>query len=518
MIELDKIELNPEFKRAFEVAENSNKNLFITGRAGTGKSTFLQYLREKTNKQFAILAPTGVAAVNIKGQTIHSFFGFKPDITPHKVKEVRVKNPKLYKEIDAIVIDEISMVRADLFDSIDAFLRIHGRKKGKPFGGIQLILIGDLYQLPPVVTSREKEIFKEFYDTPYFFSSKAFRESEFEFVEFEKIYRQCDPEFIEILNAIRTNTATEEVLEKLNQRVRDDFVPEDELYIYLTTTNRTAERINNQRLEQLKGKEHKYFGFIEGEFNQSDLPTSQELRLKINAQVMLLNNDSRGRWINGDIGTVVEIEKRRTEPDLIYVELANREIVEVQPYQWEFFEFYYDSKKKRILSEVVGLFTQYPLRLAWAITIHKSQGLTFDKVIIDLERGTFSHGQLYVALSRCRSLNGLILKKPVKAKHILLDRKIVKFLVNFQYELSKKSLSPEDKLSILKRAIEERKPVEIVYLKSNNVKTKRVVTPLSIGEMDYLGKSFYGLSAFCQMRKEERVFNVDRILELRLIE
>jgi len=519
MTELNKIEVNEEFQKALNLAENSDKNIFITGKAGTGKSTFLNYFRETTKKQIAVLAPTGVAAVNIKGQTIHSFFNFKPDITIHKVKEIKPKNTRLYKKIQTIVIDEISMVRADLLDCVDIFLKLHGKKKNKPFGGIQMVFIGDLYQLPPVVTSKEKDIFKEFYKTPYFFDANVFKDCEFEFVELEKVYRQSDTAFLEILNSIRNNTVTDEALENLNKRVKPDFVPEeDEFYIYLTTTNKMAEKINHEKLSKLRSKEFKYYGFIDGEFNESELPTASELTIKIDSQVMLLNNDSKGRWINGDIGRVIDIETKRTEPDIIIVELTNGEVIEVTPFTWEMYEFYYDSKKKKILTEVVGQFTQYPLKLAWAITIHKSQGLTFDKVIIDIGRGTFSHGQLYVALSRCRSLDGLVLKKPVDKKHILLDRRIVRFLTQFQYKYAEKNLPIEEKISLIKKAIKNKKPIEIVYLKSSDIKTKRVIIPISVGPMEYADKTFLGLKAFCTIRGQERNFNVEKILEIKCLE
>ncbi|WP_353684536.1 AAA family ATPase [Thermodesulfovibrio sp. 3907-1M] len=516
---MNEIDLNEEFLKALNLAENTDKNLFITGKAGTGKSTFLTYFRENTKKKVAVLAPTGVAAVNVKGQTIHSFFNFKPDITIHKIKEIKPRNPDLYKKLDCIVIDEISMVRADVLDCIDAFLRIHGPKKKKPFGGIQMIFIGDLYQLPPVVTSKEKSIFKEFYKTPYFFSSSVFNESEFEFIELEKVYRQSDIQFLEILNSIRNNTVNDEIIERLNKRVNPDFEPgEDDFYVYLTTTNKMAEKINSEKLSKIKSKEFKYYGFIDGEFNEQDLPTSRELILKVDSQVMLLNNDTKGRWINGDIGKIVEIKLRKTEPDIISVELQNGETVEVTPFTWEMYEFYYDKEKKKILTQSIGQFTQYPLKLAWAITIHKSQGLTFDKLIVDIGRGTFSHGQLYVALSRCRSLEGLILKRPVCQKHILLDRRIVRFLTEFQYKHAEKNLPIQEKISIIENAIKNGKKLEIVYLKSTDVKSKRLLKPVYIGPMRYGDKTFLGLKAFCMLRNEERNFNVEKILDLKPVD
>ncbi len=517
MNNLSNIEINEEFKKAFDIAENSNRNVFITGKAGTGKSTFLNYFRENTNKEIAVLAPTGVAAVNIKGQTIHSFFNFKPDITIQKVKEIKPKNLRLYKKIHTIVIDEVSMVRADLLDCVDRFLRLHGKNKNKPFGGVQMIFIGDLYQLPPVVTSKEKDIFKEFYKTPYFFDANVFNDCELYFIEFEKVYRQSDYFFIEILNAIRNGTITESAINQLNQRVIPDFIPsKDEFYIYLTTTNKMAADINHEKLSKIKGREFIYHGYLEGEFSEADLPTSEKLFIKINAQVMLLNNDPLGRWINGDIGKIINIETRRTEPDIIFIELTNGEVVEVTPFKWEMYQFYFDSKKKKILIEVVGQFTQYPIKLAWAITIHKSQGLTFDKVILDLGKGTFSHGQLYVALSRCKSLEGLILKKPVSKKHIFLDRRIIKFLTQFQYNYVAKILPVEEKISMINNAIINKKALEITYLKSTDQKTKRLIYPLSVGHMEYGNKTFLGLKAFCSLRGEERNFNVEKIIDIKI--
>lgn len=513
------VEFNEQFSKALDLMENTDKNVLIVGRAGTGKSTLLNYFRNNTKKKIAVLAPTGVAAVNIKGQTIHSFFNFKPDITLSSVKDVKPKNKEIYKKLDAIVIDEVSMVRADLFDCINEFLKIHGKQPGEPFGGIQLILIGDLYQLPPVVTSYEKKFFSQIYKSPFFFDSISFNEAEFEFVELEKVYRQKDEKFIKLLNAIRNKTIEEKDLEELNKRYIPDFEPDEkEFYVYLTTTNELADIINHQKLEKLKGKKYVYHGYIEGDFSERDLPAPLELVIKKGTQVMLLNNDYQGRWINGSMGRVVDIEKVKENEDIIWVELEDGEEVPVQPNKWDMFEFYYDKTQKKIKSRTVGSYYQYPLKPAWAITIHKSQGLTFDKVIIEIGKGTFSHGQLYVALSRCRSLEGLVLKKPISKEHIWLDKRVVNFLTKYQYKLSSKKLPLEEKIEIIKKAISEKKPIEIVYLKSKDVKSKRVIIPKKIGKMDYNGTEFLGVEGFCTIRKDDRVFNVEKILEIKEIE
>ncbi len=513
------IDLNEQFLHALQIMEDTNRNVFITGRAGTGKSTLLQHFRSITKKDIAVLAPTGVAAVNVKGQTIHSFFGFKPDITPDMVKGLHPKEKTIYKKLDAIVIDEVSMVRADLMDCIDRFLRIYGKSKKKPFGGIQMIFIGDLYQLPPVVTSRDKALLEGLYRSPYFFDAMVFdRNFEMEFIELEKVYRQRDDRFLNILNAIRNKTVTDEDISAINARYMPEFNDDRGFYIYLTTTNNLADSINMQRLAEIKGKEYTYHGHIEGGFNSRDLPTGVDITFKIGAQVMLLNNDPLGRWINGSIGKIIDIEKVKGEPDVIQIELDNGDIANVSPYTWSMYEFHYDRRTKTILSEVVGTFTQYPLKLAWAITIHKAQGLTFDRVIIDIGSGTFSHGQLYVALSRCTSLDGIVLKKPIAKRHIFMDWRVVDFVTKYQYKQSQKNLPPDEKLAIIKNAIRDQKPLEIVYLKTKDEKSRRTILPSFVGELEYNGRRFIGVQAFCTSRKDNRVFHIERIIEIKMIE
>jgi ATP-dependent DNA helicase PIF1 len=509
-----KIELNPQFRQALDAIETTNNNVFVTGRAGTGKSTLLTYFREHTKKKVVVLAPTGVAALNVKGQTVHSFFRFKPDITPEKVKKLRTGNLSIYRLLDAIVIDEISMVRADLLDCADVFLRLHGPRGDRPFGGIQMIFIGDLYQLPPVVKGEEREIFSTVYETPYFFSSRAFGQMQIEFIELEKIYRQHDEKFIRLLNAIRNNSVTPDDLEALNERYLPEYEPPaKDFYIYLTTTNELADNINSARLDKLKGELFSFPGRSEGEFGRENLPTKVELNCKIGAQIMMLNNDPMGRWVNGTIGKIVDILHEKNQQPVIIAGLADGEEVEIVPNTWEIFRFF--AEEGQLKSEVVGTFTQYPVMLAWAVTIHKGQGKTFEKVIIDIGRGTFAHGQMYVALSRCTRLDGIVLKKPFQKSHIWMDRKVVQFLTRRQYAEAEKELSLEDKTAIIEKAIKNRSKLEIVYLKPNDEKSHRVIRPKKIGEMHYEDYVFFGVQAFCYSRLADRVFRVDRILDIK---
>ncbi len=513
---MTEIELNEGFRRALELMEKTDKNVFITGRAGTGKSTLLRYFRATTAKRIVVLAPTGVAALNVRGQTIHSFFGFKPNVTVERIKKIPPSSDRgnVYRNIDAIVIDEISMVRADLLDCVDKFLRLNGPRKGLPFGGIQMIFIGDLYQLPPVVTGNERVAFGSLYESPYFYSAHVFESIDMAFVELDKIYRQHDQRFIDLLNAIRNKSVSEEEIELLNGRVMPEFEPPpDEFYIYLTTTNRQAEEINKRQLSKLKGPMYSFTGFIEGEFGDDYLPTAIELQLKVGAQVMMLNNDSMGRWVNGSVGRITDIVQYPDEEAVIVVELADGEEVEVTPNTWEIFRFF--SEDDKLKSEVIGKFTQYPLMLAWAVTIHKSQGKSFDKVIIDIGRGAFAHGQVYVALSRCTSFEGLVLKKPILKKHIWMDWQVVKFLTRYQYKKAEEALPVEEKVKLIEEAILKKAPLEMVYLKPSDEKTKRVIWPKEVGEMEYRGKIYLGMRAFCAQRNEERTFRVDRILEIK---
>lgn len=510
------IDFNPEFQRALALMEDTQKNILITGRAGTGKSTLLSYFRDHTKKKAVILAPTGVAAVNVSGQTIHSFFHFKPSVTPASIKKKKSAGKEkttVYKKLTTIVIDEVSMVRADLLDCIDRFLRFNGPDESLPFGGVQMIFIGDLYQLPPVVTSAEREIFRTHYASPYFFSAKVFDQLNMEFLELEKVYRQKDDEFVRLLNTIRNRSVTDDDLAKFNSRCDPQFeAPVGSFYLSLTSTNDLAAVINEKRLAELPGKTWKAQGEIAGDFGREYLPTAVDLKLKKGAQIMLLNNDSYGQWINGTIGKIRKFEKDDDGEDVIVADLDNGDTARISPYTWKIYRFF--LKNEELRSEEVGSFRQYPVRLAFAVTIHKSQGKTFENVVIDVGRGTFAHGQMYVALSRCTTLAGIVLKQPLKKNHIMMDWQVVKFLTGIQYAQAAQTLSRDDKLQMIAAAINEKASIEILYLKGRDEKSRRVIRPLHIGEMEYKGYPFWGLDAFCVTRGEKRRFNVDRILEI----
>jgi ATP-dependent DNA helicase PIF1 len=423
----DQIDFNEQFRNAYEIMEKGEKNVFITGKAGTGKSTLLRYFRERTRRATAVVAPTGVAAVNIDGQTIHSFFKLRPGATIEEAKHdgTLARKDKLYQKLETIIIDEVSMVRADLMDCVDVFLRAALKNK-TPFGGKKLIMIGDLHQLPPIVRGEEADKLGEVYATPFFFSSSAIREclqfGALEYIELNKIYRQTDEGFIKILNAVRDGKITDAELAELNLRYDPEFMDPKGEHMHLMTINAQAEEHNENNLARLGGKVAVAKGKIAGEFNERDLPTEMELRLKNGARVMLVNNDNQGRWVNGTLGTV-----RTVRDESIDVTLDSGRTFEILPYTWNKAKTKFDRETNELTRETLGSFTQFPLRLAWATTIHKSQGKTFDKVVIDLGRGAFAAGQSYVALSRCRTLDGITLKRPVRRSDLIMDARVLDF-------------------------------------------------------------------------------------------
>lgn len=515
MVATPNIEITPQFAQAMAVMEDSTAHCLVTGKAGTGKSTLLQYFRAQTKKQVAVVAPTGVAAVNIGGQTIHSFCGFRTDITPEKARKAgrraAQREEELYLTLQTLVIDEISMVRADLFDCLDHFLRAARHKPRVPFGGVQLVMIGDLYQLPPVVTREAREIFTTAYASPYFFDAPVYAALTVELIELEKIYRQQDTAFIALLNAVRNNSITPEQIAQLNARYLPHFVPEASAYITLTSTNQAAATINAAHLQALRGRAMHAEAEVDGEFGREQFPTEANLSLKVGAQVMLLNNDVAGRWVNGTIGAITAL---RPEAATVVVKLETGATVEVGPYTWHVYQYVFDAAQRRLQTEARGAFTQYPLRLAWAVTIHKSQGKTFDRVVIDVGRGTFASGQMYVALSRCRTLEGIVLRQRLRPQHVRVDYRIQRFLTGYHYARSEAAMPLTAKIEALEAAIADVHPVRMTYLKASDVRSERVVQPIAVGEMEYQGRSFLGLHAYCRERGEARVFRVDRILQL----
>ncbi|WGD35246.1 helix-turn-helix domain-containing protein [Olleya sp. YS] len=424
---------NKQLDLAWNFVNNTDRNIFLTGKAGTGKTTFLHKLKMKSLKRMVVVAPTGVAAINAKGVTIHSFFQmpFGPILPNEDLGSNSGFNRKfnktkinIIKSLDLLVIDEISMVRADLLDGIDKTLR-RFRNKNKVFGGIQLLMIGDLQQLSPVVKDNEWHLLKPFYKNAFFFSSYAYQECNAVTVELKHIYRQDNPKFIDILNEIRTNTLSVSSAEELNKRYKPDFEPqEDEGYISLTTHNNRAEQTNNAELDKLKGKTYKYSASVEGKFPEFSYPNKKELVLKVGAQVMFIKNDSsvEKRYFNGKIGKVILLDK-----DEVVVKCPDDEFnIITTPEVWENINYTVDKDTQAITENKIGSYTQMPLRLAWSITIHKSQGLTFEKAIIDAQ-GAFAHGQTYVALSRCKSLEGLVLKSKITSNQIICDSNVISF-------------------------------------------------------------------------------------------
>lgn len=448
------MEQNSELALAWQFIENTGTHLFLTGKAGTGKTTFLRKLKRESPKRMVVIAPTGIAAINAGGVTIHSFFQipFAPYVPESSFStngqatyRFRFGKEKIniIRSMDLLVIDEISMVRADLLDAVDEMLRRY-RDRHKPFGGVQLLMIGDLQQLAPVVKDEEWQMLKKYYDTPYFFSSRALKQTEYCTIELKTVYRQSDGAFLDLLNRIRENHCDPQVLEALNRRYLPAFQPrKEEGYIRLVTHNYQAQRINNYELEQLPGRSYAFRATIDGKFPEYSYPTDELLELKKGAQVMFVKNDSSGehRYYNGMIGEVTDLSA-----DSIEVRAKDSTVAFLlQEEEWANAKYVLDEESKEIVEDIEGTFRQFPLKLAWAITIHKSQGLTFERAIIDAS-SSFAHGQTYVALSRCKTLEGLVLSTPLSAKAVISDRAVDRFT-----EEARRNEPDEDRFHSLQR-------------------------------------------------------------------
>ena len=430
---------NPEFQDAWDVLQHTHRSIFLTGKAGTGKSTFLKYIRDNTKKKTVVLAPTGIAAVNVGGQTMHSFFKipFKPMVPddPDYANPARMRKMlrytkekvKLIRELELIIIDEISMVRADIIDFVDRVLRVYSGNMREPFGGKQLLLVGDIFQLEPVVTHDTRDILRRYYKNFFFFNALAFAQINLVSIELRKIYRQSDSNFIALLDRVRINRATPADMVRLNQRCNPDYQEvNNEFSITLATRRDTVDSINDEHMKALKTPEFVYEGAIEGDFPDNSLPTALNLALKEGAQVIFIRNDKKGRWCNGTIGKVTRLRENS-----VYVALEDGNEMLVEWEVWENMQYTYNEKEKKVEEKVLGSFSQIPIKPAWALTVHRSQGLTFNRVVIDFAGGAFTGGQTYVALSRCTSIEGITLLKPLNERDIIVNPAVVEFSRQF---------------------------------------------------------------------------------------
>lgn len=521
--------LTEEFKVVLNLLKNTNESIFITGKAGTGKSSLLKYYVKNSNKKLVILAPTGIAALNVTGQTIHSFFRFPPSIiNPNQIQPDFVR-AELFKNLQMVIIDEISMVRADLMDAVDMALRKNRNRLDESFGGVQMVFIGDLFQLPPVLVDKDRDYILKVYGGQYFFDAPVFKTFKYHFKELKTIFRQSNeqPEFKTMLNSIRNNEAKFNDMALLNSRHKDN-AGEQESSIFLTTRKNIARNINNDELENLPGEKFTYNGLLSGKYLklkeeaeeklEDKLPAPYKLELKKGAQIMMLKNDGGKRWVNGSIG---KIDKLETNSIVINIG-GNKYKIERE--NWNEVEYFLNKETKEIEERMIAGFCQFPLQLSYAMTIHKSQGKTFDKITVDVGTGAFAHGQVYVALSRCRTLEGIVLNNPIRNKDIIVDSRVIEFyrtksipkssvLANVSQLNS--SLSIKDELI---KAINGKHKIKILYENFNGETSERKLSDVKMtDEFNSFGYDEQHIKAYCHLRNEERSFKINRIKKIELI-